>query len=393
MRALLAANVAWVSAFLVIVGTVALGPALQSSPLSPSVAAAQESGNSFWIPSAASAIPLAFEGVPSYALGATAKLPLPRSVFPLDSDQPQTRSLRVPEDYTLSMAVILAKPGDHILISPGTYRVSRGMTVRKEGVVIRGVGEDPSEVVVEGNEKDPVFTVKADGVRFENFTITKGMRAIWIEESSGVVVDNMVFNGNIKQGVAVVNAGPDIIIQNSLFANSRSFIKDDGSEVAGQGIAVVLGSNGILIKDSIFRNSMGSGLYIWQADNVEIEKNSIINTQPHNSGRFGNGVSIFEAENIVFRDNVIEGNAANGFYIGGDNFPGGTVILEQNIIRQNGKNGIRADQQGTSVIVNNNQIVQNSECGVVALNGAVVEGSGNVIEDNGQTEGCSEEGL
>jgi len=279
------------------VGTVAFGPALQSSPLPPSVAAEQRIPSQ--TPAPASAISLAFEGVPSYALGATPKLPLPRSVFLLDSDQPQTRSLRVPEDYTLSMAVILAKPGDHILISPGTYRVSREMTVRKEGVVIRGVGEDPSEVVVEGNQKDRIFVVKADGVKFENFTLTKAVRAIWIEESSGVVIDKMVFDGNIRQGVAVVNAGPEIMIQDSLFVNTQSFIGDDGREIGGAGIAMVFGSSGILVKNNQFKDNMGGSIYILQAGDIVIVNNSIIDTVPHNSGRWGDGVHIFESEGTV----------------------------------------------------------------------------------------------
>ncbi|GEM_PF-5755702 len=177
MRAHPAVKIASFLSLLVVLGTTALSLALQgpSSPpsatalaLAPapapaSAAAGDMIGAEGSVPGSsvgfASGFGFAAGISPSRDLGDTAKLPLPPAIELLDSDQPQTRAIRVPEDYTsVTIAVGLAKPGDHILISPGTYRVSRGMTIRKEGIVIRGVGDDPADVVVEGNQKGALLT-------------------------------------------------------------------------------------------------------------------------------------------------------------------------------------------------------------------------------------------
>jgi hypothetical protein len=307
----------------------------------------------------------------------------------------QTRSRKVPEEYrTISLALRIARPGDHILIAPGTYRESGlVMESRNRDVVVRGTGASPSEVIIEGNEAEPVVTVKTSGVRLENFTVTKGRRGVRIDEgSSGVTVENMVFDGNLLQGLLIIKAGPDITVKGSQFLNNVSIIKDDGREVGGQGLAVALGSSGgVVIENNRLQGNMGANLYLWKVSDVKASNNLITQAKPHRSGLWGNGVEIFRTTtDILLAGNTIEENYSSGVLIGEAGNPDskGSATLEGNVIRGNGTDGVQANEEGTHVTLNQNVIVENAACGVRAQNGAVVEGSANTIERNGQQEGC-----
>jgi hypothetical protein len=80
-------------------------------------------------------------------------------------------TLAVPADYaTIQSAVDAARPGDLVLISPGTYRES--VWVATERVVIRGL--DRNTVVLDGGfELGDGILVTADGVAIENLTVQR----------------------------------------------------------------------------------------------------------------------------------------------------------------------------------------------------------------------------
>ena len=77
-------------------------------------------------------------------------------------------TLRVPDDHeTIQAAVDAARPGDLVLISPGTYEESVDVTT--ENLTIRGL--DRNEVVLDGGfELENGIRVLADGVAVENMT-------------------------------------------------------------------------------------------------------------------------------------------------------------------------------------------------------------------------------
>jgi Right handed beta helix region len=87
--------------------------------------------------------------------------------IPTDSSPPST--IRVPADApTIQAGVDKAKPGDLVLIEPGTYK--EAVFVRTERVVVRGV--DRNTVVLDGgDELENGFTVSGNGSAIENLTV------------------------------------------------------------------------------------------------------------------------------------------------------------------------------------------------------------------------------
>jgi hypothetical protein len=86
------------------------------------------------------------------------------------SGSDQTQILRVPEQHlSIQAAVDAARPGDLILISPGTYHES--VEVTTERLVLRGL--DRNLVILDGRHSlDNGIAVAANGVAVENLTVT-----------------------------------------------------------------------------------------------------------------------------------------------------------------------------------------------------------------------------
>jgi plastocyanin len=80
---------------------------------------------------------------------------------------------RVPEDHdTIQAAVDAARPGDLVLVGPGTYREE--VKVAVPSLVIRG--RDRDTVVVDGELQRPNgIAVTADGVAVENLTVRNAL--------------------------------------------------------------------------------------------------------------------------------------------------------------------------------------------------------------------------
>jgi hypothetical protein len=82
-----------------------------------------------------------------------------------------SRTLNVPADHaTIQEAVDVARPGDLVLIAPGTYRESVWVTTDR--IVLRGLERDT--VVLDGGfELSDGILVAADGVAVENLTVQR----------------------------------------------------------------------------------------------------------------------------------------------------------------------------------------------------------------------------
>jgi hypothetical protein len=100
------------------------------------------------------------------------------------------RTLRVPADHrTIQEAVDAARPGDLVLVSPGTYHET--VTVERKRITIRGT--DRNGVVLDGRDQlENGVMALADGVAVENLTVHH-------YRSNGVF-----FTGDYGRGAALV---------------------------------------------------------------------------------------------------------------------------------------------------------------------------------------------
>lgn len=111
---------------------------------------------------------------------------------------PQVPTVVVPDDApSIGDAAAGARTGTEILIRPGVYREE--VVAAVPGLVIRGLGDSPDDVVLRGDDvRDVGVTIAARGVRIENLTVTRfRSSAIAIGPVTGTVVQgsSLLHNG------------------------------------------------------------------------------------------------------------------------------------------------------------------------------------------------------
>jgi plastocyanin len=178
--------------------------------------------------------------------------------------------LVVPDDVaTLADAAAGAQPGTQVLVRPGVYPEEVVVTV--PGLEIRGLGERPDEVVLDGGHaRDVGVAVAAPGVRIENLSVTGYRRAgIVIDGVAGTVVADTTLHDNGLYGVdARASSGVTLRrVRASGHGVAGIGVRDcvacgvriDGALLDGNAAGVVaVAATGIVVRDSHLRgNAVG----------------------------------------------------------------------------------------------------------------------------------------
>lgn len=225
-----------------------------------------------------------------------------------------------------------AKPGDVIEIPAGLHQFERGLSLRADGVTIRGAGMDKTVLSFKGQKAGAEgLLVNGDNFTIENLTIedSKG-DGLKISESENITI----------RGIKVQwTGGPS-------------------TKNGAYGIYPVLTRN-VLIEDTISIGASDAGIYVGQSDGVIVRRS-----------RAEQNVAGIEVENTInadVYDNVTTGNT------------GGILVF----------NMPGLSQQGGNIRVFNNKVIANNHANFGAKGtpvASVPAGSGIVVNSNDDVE-------
>ena len=241
----------------------------------------------------------------------------------------------------LQQQLLDAKPGDVIEIPAGRHALDRSLSLRVDGVTIRGAGMDKSILSFKGQRSGAEgLVVNADDFTLENLAI---------EDSKG---------DGLK-----VNEGENITIRGVRVEWTNG--PDTGN--GAYGLYPVQARN-VLIEDSVVIGASDAGIYVGQSQDVVVRRN-----------RAEKNVAGIEIENCIradVHDNLATGNTGGILVFNMPDLPqpGHTTrVFDNRIVANNHDNFGR---EGTAVAA------VPAGSGVVIMSNDEVEIFGNEIADN-----------
>ncbi len=242
----------------------------------------------------------------------------------------------------LQEALILAEPGDEIVLGAGRFALSDGLSLDVDGVTLRGAGPDSSildftgqqgagegllvtsdnvtlrDFALENPKGDGVKSKGADNIVYQRIRVTwtagpkssNGAYGIYPVESTGVLVDSSIVSGASDAGI-YVGQSKDITVSNSIaqynvagieIENSRNAVVENNLATHNTGGILVFDLPDLLVKnggDVLVRNNL-------------VAANDVDNFAPPGnivgSVLRGTGILIMANENVVIEDNVLVAN-------------------------------------------------------------------------------------
>jgi len=191
----------------------------------------------------------------------------------------QAATIYVPDNYTkIQWAVDNATAGDTIIVRDGIYyesiTVSKQLTIKSEN--------GSANCIVKGGGSD-VFTLEADGIRIEGFTITGGNDdGIYLNYSN----NNTIINNNISS-----NEDDGIYLR---YSNNNSISNNNISSNDCDGIDLYKSNNNIISNNNI-RSNDNDGIALYSSNN-NILNNSISNNWC--------GIHLCKSNNNISNNNI-----------------------------------------------------------------------------------------
>ena len=321
---------------------------------------------------------------------------------------------------TIQEAIDLSGTFGTIHVYNGTYK--ENLMVHKS---VNLIGEDKNNTIIDGCQQNHVINISADYVNISEFTIKNSSIGQGMNEIGGIyttsknlnISDNIILNNDI--GIKISNSTNSLINNNTILNNKRygiilydtkftTVINNNISKNVFEGLVLLASpinnilnnqikynsgngiyslfsyaniiennfisynkADGVTLGDSdsniIFFNNIsnndGTSIQIYESNQNNIQNNQII------KNKNGGFVITFSRLNVLSK-NVILNNDDLGIYlVGENNFPL-TIYnnISNNLIKNNGNNGIIFDESYENIIYNNT-ILNHS------LNGIYFEGS------------------
>jgi hypothetical protein len=252
------------------------------------------------------------------------------------------RVIRVPGDAADPAAALgMARPGDTIVLGPGTYRGGLTVPPGLHGLTIRG--QDRNRVVFDGGDRGSnAITVAADGVTVENLTIHSfpGNGLLFNHVTGYAAFDVTVWNVG-AYGIYAVGSRRGVVARSLVSgAGDAAFyvgechpceatLRDDTAMLSGLGYSGTNAGGSLVIEDSLFDRN-GTGILPNSFDDeanppqrdASFTGNRVVGsgsvptpaTDPVD-GLTGIGIGIAGGRRNAVHDNVVTGSARYGIAV------------------------------------------------------------------------------
>lgn len=242
----------------------------------------------------------------------------------------------------LQEALILAQPGDEVVLGPGRFAIADGLSLDVAGVTVRGAGMDATvldfsgqagsgegllvtsdnvilrDFAVENPKGDGIKSKGADNIVYQRVRVTwtggpketNGAYGIYPVESTGVLIDGVEVSGASDAGI-YVGQSKAITVRNSVARHNVAGIEIENSRDAVVEANFVTGNTGgILVFDLPNLPVMGGG-NTWVRNNL-IAANTTPNFAPKGNivagVRRGTGIMVMANDGVLVEGNTLIDN-------------------------------------------------------------------------------------
>ncbi|NNC60685.1 MAG: hypothetical protein HKO05_11935 [Erythrobacter sp.] len=249
----------------------------------------------------------------------------------------------------LQEALILAAPGDDIVLEAGRFVLTDGLSLDVDGVTVRGAGMEATvldfagqqgsgegllvtsdnvtlrDFAVENPKGDGIKSKGADNILYHQIRVTwtagprreNGAYGIYPVESTGILVDGCEVSGASDAGI-YVGQSSKITVRNSIATDNVAGIEIENSRDAiVEANFVTRNTGGILVFDLPNLPVMGGG-------NVVVRNNLVVgNTTPNFAPpgnpvagvRRGTGIMVMANEKVWVEGNILRDNPTAPFMV------------------------------------------------------------------------------
>lgn len=206
----------------------------------------------------------------------------------------------------LQEALILAEPGDEIVLEAGRYELTDGLSLDVEGVTIRGAGMD------------------GEGASILDFTGQQGAGEGLLVTSDNVTMRDFAVEN--AKGDGIKSKGADNIIYHALRIEWTAGPKATNG---AYGIYPVESTN-VLVQDSFVRGASDAGIYVGQSENIIVRRNRVVENVA--------GIEIENSNHAEVTENLATRNTGGILVFDLPGLPkvgGGDVLVARNAVIDN----------------------------------------------------------
>jgi parallel beta-helix repeat protein len=249
----------------------------------------------------------------------------------------------------LQEALILAQPGDRVVLGEGRFELTDGLSLDVAGVTVKGAGPEKSvlsfkgqlaagegllvtsdnvvlrDFAVEDSRGDAIKSKGADNIVYHNIRVewtggpkeTNGAYGIYPVESENVLIDSVLVIGASDAGI-YVGQSRNIIVRDSIARFNVAGIEIENSFNADVHDNVATKNTGGILVFDLPNLPQQGGHNVRVFDNVVVE-NDTANFAPKGnivaSVPTGTGVMVMANRDIEIFDNVFEGNGSSNIMV------------------------------------------------------------------------------